>query len=188
MMEKRNGWREDCRRLHGHQCDFNWSAWYILRAMGQANSSTVYSSLPNTANDFILSPLDDSDDDEEELFSSTNDQHDEDLFLTSRYLTPCTCTCTQSANILHEHLSWYLQTKLWWGVGHNFGADRSPLPGGRPRHGRRRPRPRRCPALAGVPWGSRALHPGPSPPWSQSKSVVLFASLCAVNIRRAIGR
>ena len=54
--------------------------------MGQANSSTVYSSLPNTANDFILSPLDDSDDDEEELFSSTNDQHDEDLFLTSRYL------------------------------------------------------------------------------------------------------
>ena len=61
--------------------------------MGQANSSTVYSSLPNTANDFILSPLDDSDDDEEELFSSTNDQHDEDLFLTSRYLhrslVPC---------------------------------------------------------------------------------------------------
>ena len=54
--------------------------------MGQANSSTVYSSLPNTANDFILSPLDDSDDDEEELFSSTNDQHDEDLFLTTRYL------------------------------------------------------------------------------------------------------
>ena len=75
--------------------------------MGQANSSTVYSSLPNTANDFILSPLDDSDDDEEELFSSTNDQHDEDLFLTSRYLhrslTSCTCTCTQySANIFHD--------------------------------------------------------------------------------------
>ena len=61
--------------------------------MGQANSSTVYSSLPNTANDFILSPLDDSDDDEEELFSSTNDQHEEDLFLTSRCLhrslVPC---------------------------------------------------------------------------------------------------
>ena len=56
-----------------------------MKAMGQANS-TVYSSLPNTANDFILSPLDDSDDDEEELFSSTNNQQDEDLFLTSRYL------------------------------------------------------------------------------------------------------
>ena len=92
------------------------------------------------------------------------------------------------ANIWQWHFSWYLQTKLWWGVGHNFSADRSPLPGGRPRHGRRRPRPRRCPALAGVPWGSRALHPGPRPPWSQSKSVVLFASVCAVNIRRAIGR
>ena len=51
--------------------------------MGQSNS-TVYSSLPNTANDFILSPLDDSDDDEEELFSSTNDQMDDELFLTSR--------------------------------------------------------------------------------------------------------
>jgi len=55
----------------------------MLKAMGQANS-TVYSSLPNTANDFNLSPLDDSDDDEEELFSSTNNQQDEDLFLTSR--------------------------------------------------------------------------------------------------------
>ena len=51
--------------------------------MGQKNS-TVYSSLPNTANDFILSPLDDSDDDEDELFSSTNDQLDDELFLTSR--------------------------------------------------------------------------------------------------------
>ena len=51
--------------------------------MGQTNS-TVYSSLPNTANDFILSPLDDSDEDEEELFSSTNDQLGDELFLTSR--------------------------------------------------------------------------------------------------------
>ena len=51
--------------------------------MGQTNS-TIYSSLPNTVNDFILSPLDDSDEDEEELFSSTNDQLDDELFLTSR--------------------------------------------------------------------------------------------------------
>ena len=55
----------------------------IEENMGQSNS-TIYSSLPNTANDFILSPLSDSDDDEEELFSSTNDQIDEDLFLTPR--------------------------------------------------------------------------------------------------------
>ena len=51
--------------------------------MGQSNS-TIYSSLPNTANDFILSPLEDSDEDEEELFSSANDQLDDELFLTSR--------------------------------------------------------------------------------------------------------
>ena len=55
----------------------------IEENMGQSNS-TIYSSLPNTANDFILSPLSDSDDDEEELFSSTNNQIDEDLFLTPR--------------------------------------------------------------------------------------------------------
>jgi len=54
-----------------------------VKTMGQSNS-TVYSSLPNTANDFILSPLDDSDEDEEELFSSTNNQPDDELFLPSR--------------------------------------------------------------------------------------------------------
>ena len=134
MMEKRIGWWEDCWRLHGYQCDFIWSAWHILKAMGQANS-TVYSSLPNTANDFILSPLDDSDDEEEELFSSTNDQHDEDLFLTSRYLhrslAPCTCTCTQSGNILHPHFSFvlvffYLFYGYWGKAGY---SERPTSPG-----------------------------------------------------------